>query len=178
MKVWRKIHKWVGLLLSGFIVFYCVTGVVMNHRKRFDYFLIREKSFTTVPLADVSHIKLAIEGYAQLTNEQKAPTVVKFKGDGTIELLYGSHGVVTYVIRPEGGTMEKIVKKANNPFHYLDKLHKSYKTTPSWLVLSDIAGILILAVVFSGLAMFRYTNRDIILLVVGICCLVIGALIG
>ena len=178
MKILRKIHRWGGLFLAGFIVFYCVTGVVMNHRKHFDYFLIRDKSMTTVPVTDISHIRSAIEAYAQLTSEQKLPSVVKFKKDNTIELLYGSHGVVTYVIRPASGTMEKIVKKPRNPFHYLDKLHKSYKTTSFWLVISDVVAVLILAIVFSGLAIFRYSSRDIIFLLVGISCLLIGMFIG
>lgn len=32
MKTWRKHHKWIGLAVSFFLVMFCVSGIVLNHR--------------------------------------------------------------------------------------------------------------------------------------------------
>ncbi len=40
---WRKQHKWVGLLFSFFILMFCVSGIVLNHRTLFaDYNISRK----------------------------------------------------------------------------------------------------------------------------------------
>ncbi len=38
-KLFKNIHRWIGLLLVGFVVFYCFTGILLNHRKGFNYFI-------------------------------------------------------------------------------------------------------------------------------------------
>ena len=36
MKRWfRKYHKWVGLVLTPFIILFCVSGIILNHRQAF-----------------------------------------------------------------------------------------------------------------------------------------------
>jgi len=32
---WRKHHKWFGLILSFFIIMFCVSGLVLNHAELF-----------------------------------------------------------------------------------------------------------------------------------------------
>lgn len=40
---WRKQHKWVGLLFSFFILMFCISGIVLNHRTLFaDYNISRK----------------------------------------------------------------------------------------------------------------------------------------
>ena len=34
-KFWRKYHKWVGLFFSFFILMFCFSGIIMNHREAF-----------------------------------------------------------------------------------------------------------------------------------------------
>ena len=34
-KFWKKYHKWVGLFFSFFILMFCLSGIVLNHRKTF-----------------------------------------------------------------------------------------------------------------------------------------------
>ena len=29
---WKKYHKWVGLFFSFFILMFCFSGIVLNHR--------------------------------------------------------------------------------------------------------------------------------------------------
>lgn len=32
-KTWRKQHKWIGLVISFFLVMFCLSGIVLNHRQ-------------------------------------------------------------------------------------------------------------------------------------------------
>ncbi len=32
-KSWRKHHKWVGLLFSLFLLMFCISGILLNHRE-------------------------------------------------------------------------------------------------------------------------------------------------
>lgn len=35
---WRKFHKWGGLLAAVFILIFCFSGIILNHRQFFSYF--------------------------------------------------------------------------------------------------------------------------------------------
>ncbi len=35
MKTWRKIHRWAGLLFALFLLLFCMSGIVLNHRSTF-----------------------------------------------------------------------------------------------------------------------------------------------
>lgn len=32
-RVWRKHHKWFGLILVFFMLMFCISGIVLNHRE-------------------------------------------------------------------------------------------------------------------------------------------------
>ena len=32
---WKKYHRWLGLVLSGFMLVFCVSGIILNHREVF-----------------------------------------------------------------------------------------------------------------------------------------------
>lgn len=32
---WRKHHKWFGLIMAVFIILFCVSGIILNHRQLF-----------------------------------------------------------------------------------------------------------------------------------------------
>lgn len=34
-KTWRKYHKWIGIVISFFLVMFCLSGIVLNHRQYF-----------------------------------------------------------------------------------------------------------------------------------------------
>ena len=34
-KTWRKYHKWLGIFTSFFLVMFCLSGIVLNHRRFF-----------------------------------------------------------------------------------------------------------------------------------------------
>ncbi|MCI5146159.1 MAG: hypothetical protein D3923_11675 [Candidatus Electrothrix sp. AR3] len=91
-----------------------------------------------------------------------------------IEFLYGSHGKITYIIDPQASTITRIEKLNQQPWHWLNRLHKAYKTNTFWIILTDSIALLIMVLTFSGLVIFRYKRQDIILLLLGILCLIIG----
>jgi hypothetical protein len=177
-KIWRKLHRWVGLILVGFVVFYCVTGLLLNHRRDFDYFQQRQKSVVRVKIQDPRILHDFIDTYKQQINRSDDPRVIRIREDGTIEFLYGSHGRTTYVIEPQAGTMTRIDKSERQPWHWLNRLHKTFKTSGSWLLLTDLVGLLVIFLTLTGLVIFRYTRHDFLLLIGGLVLLLLGMVVA
>ncbi|NOZ26030.1 MAG: hypothetical protein GXO94_08090 [Nitrospirae bacterium] len=177
-RIMRKIHRWGGLLLAAFIIFYCITGILLNHRGFFDYFVFRKKTAYQVPASDIELMKSFVEFYKGQINRSDDPVVIRIREGRTIEFLYGSHGKTTYIINPEEGTMLKIEKEPRQPLYWLNNLHKAFKTSNFWVLLSDIASVVIVAVTVTGLVIMRYRMVDYIMLFGGILILAAGAILS
>jgi hypothetical protein len=173
-KLWRKLHRWTGLLLTGFILFYCLTGLLLNHRRSFDYFQTRHSTVSEVEVQGQDVLKEFIDKYKQLIGRDDDPAVIRIKTGGIIEFLYGSHGRTTYVIDSMKGVMTRIDKKERRLWHWLNRLHKSYKTAFSWLLLTDVVALLIIFLSLSGLVISRYARQDVLLLIMGAVLLLLG----
>jgi hypothetical protein len=174
MLLLRTLHRWGGLSLVALLVFYCLTGILMNHRQVFDYFLVRQNEKRTVEPVDIGELGRTINRYAQLTGESKPPAVVRITNDGTVELLYGSHGAVTYVFPSGKGEMEKIVKVPTRPWYWLNKLHKAAGTGSGWLTVADFAGVALLFLAGSGLFLMHWRRGDWLALMLGGTILLLG----
>lgn len=170
MQTARKIHRIGGLLLAAFILFYTLTGLLLNHRSLFNYFIVKEKTISPVPISDPALLRSFIATYKQQIKRDDDPTVIRIREGKTIEFLYGSHGKTTYIIDPAQGTMERVDKSPHQPWAWLNRLHKAFKTGPGWLLLADVAAGTILLVTISGMVMVRYRALEIGL-VVGGCLL-------
>ncbi len=177
-RLMRKIHRWGGLLLAAFIIFYCVTGILLNHRGFFDYFVFRKKTDSRVPASDIGLMKSFVEFYKKQINRSDDPVVIRIREGKTIEFLYGSHGKTTYIINPEEGTMRKIEKEPRQPLYWLNNLHKAFKTGTLWILLSDLASAVIVVVTITGLVILRYRMVDYIMLFAGVLILAAGALLS
>ena len=165
----RKLHRWLGLTCFGLLLFYCITGIALNHRRAFGYFL--DRVHTSRPLVapvDTSEISAVIERLAARTGEDRPPTVVKITPDGTVALLYGSHGVVTYTFTPGVAAMERIEKRPRQPWFLLNRFHKVVRTRPAWLLVADATAACLIVVAVTGLFVFRYRRLDWLLLVAGL----------
>ncbi len=174
----HKLHRWGGLLLAGAVLFYCATGVLLNHRQAFDYFTAKESRTVAVPVADTAALDAFLATYKRQINRPDDPTVVRLRKDRTIEFLYGSHGKTTYVVRPGEGRMEIIDKHPLEPFALLNDLHKAVPTGPFWLGLADGVAVLLVGVTVTGLLVIRYRRLDLLLLAGGVVLLVLGAWLG
>ncbi|RME63161.1 MAG: hypothetical protein D6778_10020 [Nitrospirae bacterium] len=168
----RKLHRWGGLLVATFAVFYCITGIALNHRKAFDYFERKPKEEFSIPVTPSEPLRQLVSQYKALIGETKDPTVIKIKDSRVVEFLYGSHGKVRYVIYPEEGRVVKIRKTPMKVWHFLNNvLHKAAGTSRAWVLYSDVfCGVLLLVTVV-GLFVFRYTVLDWMLLFLGVLSL-------
>ncbi|MCF6178707.1 MAG: PepSY-associated TM helix domain-containing protein [Geopsychrobacter sp.] len=172
----RRIHRICGLLLAVVVIFYALTGLLLNHRGLFNYFLLREKVVSQVPVSDPAILRTFIDTYKKQIQRSDDPTVIRIRKDKTIEFLYGSHGTTTYIIDPQRGTMEKIDKSPQQPWFWLNRLHKAFKTSNAWLWMADASALAIILVSISGLLMVRYRSREILLVTAGGLLLVLAAL--
>jgi hypothetical protein len=116
-----------------------------------------------------------IDTYKKQIQRNDDPTVIRIRKDKTIEFLYGSHGTTTYIIDPQQGTMEKIDKFPQQPWFWLNRLHKAFKTSNGWLLMADTAALAILLVTISGMLMVTYRTREILLVATGGLLLVLAA---
>ncbi len=163
----RKLHRWIGLTLVGLICFYCFTGLLLNHRKSFDYFNARNISFSTVQKSETTLMRDFINSYKAQIGRKDDPTVIRIRNGTTIEFLYGSHGKTTYIINPLEGKMKTIVKSPRQPWNQLNSLHKVFKTSTWWLILADFTCLAILFITLTGLLIFRYRPLDWMLIMLG-----------
>lgn len=177
-KTWRTLHRWCGLLLAAFIIFYCLTGLLLNHRQACGYFVDKQAATVAVAATDMTGLRTVLDFYKQQLNRTDDPRVIRIPDNETIEFLYGSHGKTTYVIKPGAGSMEKIEKQTVEPFNRLNALHKVSKVSDYWLALADLfCGVMILLVV-SGLVIMRYRLRDFVLLFSGVLLLLAGMVVA
>lgn len=174
----KKIHRVGGLLIAGVIFFYCITGVILNHRKSFNYFNNDETTFHSVEKYDTRQLLSFIDFYKQQIGRDDDPKVIRIKKEGTIEFLYGSHGSLTYEISPHMGELKKIIKNPVEPLTKLNNFHKTFKTSSLWAVGSDILALVIMVVVATGLTLFSYKLKDWMLLLGGLIILILGMVIG
>ena len=177
-KNWRKVHRWTGLFLLGFVLFYSLTGLLLNHRKSFGYFQTRHKTVSEIEVQKEDVLNQIIATYKQRIGRDDDPAVIRLKKKGIIEFLYGSHGRVTYVVDVVEGKMTRIEKKEQQPWHWLNRMHKSYKTAAGWIWLTDGIAVLLVLLALSGLFIFRYTWLDIMLITCGGLVMGVGMLLA
>ncbi|TYO99265.1 hypothetical protein EDC39_103108 [Geothermobacter ehrlichii] len=177
-QVLRRIHRIGGLLLAGFLVFYALTGLLLNHRGSFGYFIARETSISRIPVSDPEPLHRFIENCKTMIGRSDDPAVIRIRPDGSIEFLYGSHGKVTYVIHPQKGTMERFEKHPRQPWNWLNRLHKAFKTGAGWVFFADMVAIVILLVTLTGLLLVRRRSLDAGLIFAGGLLLALAAFLA
>ena len=169
-----KLHRWGGLFLAFFVLFYCITGILLNHRKSFDYFIDKQSTFQTVEPLDSSPITRFIDHYKKQINRNDDPKVIRLRPDNTIEFLYGSHGKTTYIVDPETGRMETVSKHNSEPFHFLNKLHKAFGTSTGWILFTDLLSLLLIVITSSSLIYLRYKPIDFVMITFGLFLCLLG----
>ncbi|HFQ91138.1 MAG TPA: hypothetical protein ENK27_13785 [Desulfobulbus sp.] len=174
LRLLRRLHRWFGLAVAALVIFYCITGLLLNHRTTFSYFIDRQTTVSRVPVSDTAVMRAFIDLYKQQIGRKDDPTVIRIRGSQTIEFLYGSHGKTTYIIDPGKGEMKRIEKVPRQPWSHLNRLHKVFKTSRIWLAIADLTCLSILLVTITGLFIFRYRPLDWLLVVGGILLAVLG----
>jgi hypothetical protein len=174
----HKLHRWGGLLTAAFILFYSLTGLILNHRQAFSYFQSSQISHQSVPKTELTAINDLIGRYREQIKRDDSPTVIRITNGKTIELLYGSHGQTTYTIDPNAGSMEVETKSPSQPLYFFNKLHKAAKTSTLWLALTDALSLAVIVATVSILAAMRYRPLDLFLLMTGLALCLAGGLLA
>ncbi|RMG66490.1 MAG: hypothetical protein D6710_12455 [Nitrospirae bacterium] len=175
----RTLHRIGGLLVAAYVLFYAITGIMLNHRKAFGYFYKLKVDKKYIKRSDKSKIREFIEHYKSVINRKDYPTVIKIKGTDEVEFLYGSHGLVRYIIRPQKGELIRKEKVFIEPLNRLNNLlHKASKTSALWVFFSDIFSLVLIFSTITGLLILRYRKVDVLLLVGGTALLSVLAVIG
>jgi len=174
LRLMRKLHRWFGLFLSGLVLFYALTGLLLNHRQAFSYFIDHKQTVSQVPTFDTSAVQEFLRFYQKEIGRADLPRVIRLRDRHTIEFLYGSHGKTTYIINPETGTMRTIQKIPSWPWNQLNAFHKAFKTGKAWLMLADFTALACILLTLSGLIIFRYRLLDWGLLLGGVLLLAAG----
>lgn len=172
---WRKIHRWCGLALAAFVIFYSLTGLLLNHRKDFGYFQSRNIATVAMEPLQAAALQDVLAECRRRIGRADDPRVIRIPDNGTIEFLYGSHGKTTYRIKPGAAFMEIVEKKSVEPFSWLNSLHKiSGEKKIFWLICADLVCVLAVLLTISGLNILRYRRLDYLLLMAGVLLLFLG----
>jgi hypothetical protein len=172
--LWKTVHRYCGLGLASFIIFYAVTGILLNHRERFHYFTAREVSSTKMEQLDTTALQQLLAACKKRINRKDDPRVIRIPDSETIEFLYGSHGKIIYRLNLVSGVLEKEEKQFIEPFSWLNKLHKANRVSVFWLLCADLVCLLAIVLTVSGLVIMRYKRLDYLLLSGGILLFFIG----
>ncbi len=175
----HRLHRWGGLFLTAFILFYSLSGIMLNHRQSFAYFIHKDSSLQKIQPADSKSVIKFVNHYKNQINRPDSPKVIRIHDGGQkIEFLYGFHGQTTYIITPATGLMETITKSQVPYLYWLNRLHKAFKTNQLWIIMSDIFSVLLCIVTLTALVVMRYRPIDIIILVGGVLICLMGAILA
>ncbi len=172
---WPCWHRWLGAVVAAPLLFYGITGILLNHRKTFGYFQRLDRTVRPVAKLDPAPLRDFIGFYKTQIGRSDDPAVIRIRNGRTVEFLYGSHGQTTYVIDPVAGTLTTVVKHPVEPWATLNRLHKAFGTPATWAWASDGLTLGLLGAGLTGFLVplaWRRTKRAVILAglgFVGLC---------
>jgi uncharacterized iron-regulated membrane protein len=178
IKQWRTIHRYSGLLIVAFLLIYTFSGILLNHRKFFNNFLLEKHTLLEKPLSDPQLLRSFIDQCKAQIGNDREPKIIIIRDLKNIDFRYDRHGNNGFILNPEAGTITAVTKRAREPWHAMKWLHVAYMTTPIWIVVSDIIALIILLTVLSGLYCIRYRRSDVIIALGGFFIFVTAVLIG
>lgn len=85
---WKKYHRWFGLVLSVFMLVFCVSGIILNHREAFSGCEVNRKW-----LPASYHIKNFNNGVVKGTVVKNSGSLAISEGFSDSILVYGCAGV-------------------------------------------------------------------------------------
>lgn len=85
---WKKYHRWLGLVLSVFMLVFCVSGIILNHREAFSGCEVSRKW-----LLASYHIKNFNNGVVKGTVVKNSGSLAISEGFSDSILVYGCAGV-------------------------------------------------------------------------------------
>ena len=166
-KTWRMIHRLTGLFTLIFLIFYAFSGVMLNHRKYFDNFMSVTTTAQEVAM-DPQLLTAFMQSCQQVIGRDDTPEIIFIRDGKAIEIRYGRHDPVLYRIRPDVAILETDTRTYHQPWHGMKWLHVAYQTSPIWVWVTDLVGVVMLVMSLSALFCFHYRKAD--LWAVGLSC--------
>lgn len=175
----HRLHRWGGLFLAAFILFYSLTGIMLNHRQAFSFFYQSHTFSQHIKPADNQPVNLFLNHYKKQIKRPDIPKVIRLRDNGKkIEFLYGFHGQTTVIIDTVKGSMQTVIKEPVEPFSWLSSLHKTFKTSRLWTIITDLLSALLCVVTLAVLLVMRYRPLDLIMLIGGVFLCAIGGFLA
>ena len=177
IKQWRTIHRWAGLFIIAFLLFYTFSGLLLNHRKFFNNFLKTTETHQEKKIDDPSFLHTFVSRCKTAIGNDREPAIIIIR-DNVIDFRYDRHGSESVLLDPATRTITMVKKEGREPWHSMKWLHVVYQTGPNWVFISDFVAVTILIVSLSGLFCLRYRRPDIYVLLGGILFFLLGVLNG
>ncbi|NPA24213.1 MAG: hypothetical protein GXO34_00100 [Deltaproteobacteria bacterium] len=178
IKQWRSLHRLSGFIVVGFLLFYTFSGILLNHRKYFNNFLVEKQVPVSGRRVDPGLLRTFVEQCQAACGETRRPVMIVIRDMKNIDFRYDRHGYDSYLINPAAGTVRRVSKTAREPWHLMKWLHVNYMTTPAWVVISDLIALLILVNGISGLFCLRWRRREWLWALAGLAVFVIAVAVG
>lgn len=154
-------HLWLGILATGMLVVMAVTGVLLNHKRALGL-MPDVPNQAEGPLAGALPLAaLAEAAEAAVPPETAAAGVDRMDvrpDDGLIKVRFGDRRVLEVTLDLHSGEVLEVGER-NDVF--LQKLHSGEIFGGWWVLLSDAAAVLLLAVLVSGYWLWLYPRSRV-----------------
>jgi uncharacterized iron-regulated membrane protein len=148
-------HLWLGIIISGFLMVICVTGILLNHKRGLGL------------MPDVPY-----EATGDFTNALPMAELVRIASEAAPAA--GDRGVDRLDVRPRSGIMkvrfrDDVVTEVTLDIHngsvlhvgerndvFLEKLHSGEIFGSSGILLSDFAAVVLVVLIISGYWLWLY----------------------
>ncbi len=174
----RKIHRWSSFFILVFLIFYCISGLLLNHKKVFKFLKTEVLYVKTVPQTNPKPIINIIKKYEKFIPEKDKPRAIVIDKNGKLYFLFGSMKKLAfqkaYFINPLKGQLEKVEKIPVEPLYLMKNFHKSHNVKKAWIFISDLLTFLIIISCISGLLIIHWRKSDYYVLIAGALVLLIS----
>jgi hypothetical protein len=150
----RTLHIYLTLIALVALLFFAVTGFMMNHAEWFESKQPRTSTETvTIPQAVVSGDSLGLVEYLR-KNHAGAGEAKAEPSEAEIQVTFRSPGSSMDVrIAKETGSAE-IVREYTGVYGVLSEMHRGKNTGSTWRLVIDITAILLVAAILTGFIMW------------------------
>jgi len=149
-------HLWLGILTTGIVLVICVTGVLLNHKRRLGLMPDVPNEAPGALAASLPVAELAARAERAVPAAVAASGIDRMDvrpGDGFVKVRFDDREVHEVTVDLASGRVLHVGLR-NDVF--LEKLHSGEVFGDGWTLLSDIAAIALSILVISGYCLWLY----------------------
>ena len=154
-------HLWLGIASTAILLVICVTGILLNHKQSLGLMPDVSNQATgdfnrALPLATLAQIAAAaVPAQVAATGVDRMDVR---PGDGLVKVRFDDRRVIEVTLDLNSGTVLHVGER-NDVF--LEKLHSGEIFGDGWVLLSDVAAILLVILLISGYWLWLYPRSRI-----------------